>query len=46
MNYISALKFEERPDYELLRRMFLEVLTNMGLSNDGIFDWFHDDIGE
>lgn len=37
--HISALGFDERPDYDRLVEYFLESLSNRGFSNDHRFDW-------
>eukprot|EP00435_Cladocopium_sp_Y103_P047252 s378_g13.t2 len=39
MNYAKALRFEDRPDYAYLRRLFKELFSKEGYENDGIFDW-------
>ncbi len=39
LDYVRKLSFDERPDYGLLRGMFLEVLEARNLENDGVFDW-------
>lgn len=35
----QALRFEDRPDYAYLRRLFKELFSKEGYENDGIFDW-------
>ena len=38
-NYVRSLRFEEKPDYDLMRGMFQEVFKQEGYRNDYIFDW-------
>lgn len=39
MNYAKALRFQDRPDYAYLRRLFKELFSKEGYENDGVFDW-------
>ena len=39
MNYCRSLRFEDRPDYSHLRKMFKELLVKEGLEYDYAFDW-------
>jgi len=39
MNYCRSLRFEDRPDYGYLRRMYKDLFLREGFANDGIFDW-------
>jgi len=39
LNYCHALRFEDRPDYAYLRRLFKDLVMREGLVNDGVFDW-------
>merc|ERR1719326_549315 len=39
LNYCYALRFEDRPDYAYLRRLFKDLVMREGLVNDGVFDW-------
>ena len=39
LNYVRKLGFEETPDYDFLRELFLKVLKNQGDTDDGVFDW-------
>mmetsp|Transcript_27095 Transcript_27095/g.23175 ORF Transcript_27095/g.23175 Transcript_27095/m.23175 type:complete len:107 (-) Transcript_27095:418-738(-) len=39
LNYCRALRFEDRPDYAYLRRLFKDLFMREGFQNDGIFDW-------
>merc|ERR1712056_154876 len=38
-NYCRALRFEDRPDYAYLRRLFKDLFMREGFVNDGMFDW-------
>ncbi|TFK55102.1 CK1/CK1/CK1-G protein kinase [Heliocybe sulcata] len=39
LNYVRKLGFEETPDYEFLRELFLKVLKNNGDVEDSVYDW-------
>lgn len=39
LNYCAALRFEDRPDYAYLRRLFKDAFMREGFVNDGMFDW-------
>ncbi|KAJ3203804.1 hypothetical protein HK099_001359, partial [Clydaea vesicula] len=39
LSYARKLKFEEEPDYNYLRGLFLNVLKKRDQTNDGVFDW-------
>lgn len=39
LNYVRKLGFEEAPDYEFLRELFVKVLKNNGDVEDGVYDW-------
>lgn len=39
LNYCKALRFEDRPDYSHLRKMFKELLVKEGYEYDFAFDW-------
>ena len=39
LNYCRALRFEDRPDYPYLRRLFKDLFMREGFDNDGMFDW-------
>lgn len=39
LNYCRNLRFEDRPDYNYLKRMFKELLFRENYTNDLIFDW-------
>eukprot|EP00918_Siedleckia_nematoides_P086713 GHVU01190835.1.p1 GENE.GHVU01190835.1~~GHVU01190835.1.p1 ORF type:complete len:101 (-),score=14.42 GHVU01190835.1:72-374(-) len=39
LNYCRSLRFEDRPDYAYLRRLFKELFFRDGYQYDFIFDW-------
>jgi hypothetical protein len=39
MNYCKTLKFEEKPDYNFLRRMFRDLFERIGFELDFQYDW-------
>eukprot|EP00830_Metopus_es_P004463 TRINITY_DN140_c0_g4_i1.p1 TRINITY_DN140_c0_g4~~TRINITY_DN140_c0_g4_i1.p1 ORF type:complete len:607 (+),score=193.04 TRINITY_DN140_c0_g4_i1:105-1823(+) len=39
MHYCRSLRFEDRPDYGYLRKMFKELVVKESLEYDYIFDW-------
>lgn len=39
MDYCRDLKFEEKPDYNHLRRLFKDLFNRMGFEFDYLFDW-------
>lgn len=39
MNYTRSLRFEDKPDYGYLKRMFRELFVREGFHMDYIFDW-------
>ncbi len=43
-HYCRNLKFEDRPDYNMLKNLFLELLTSrINLKEEIVFDWFDED---
>jgi len=46
LNYCRALRFEDRPDYAYLRRLFKDLFMREGFVNDGLFDWSQPRSGE
>ena len=39
MNYCRALRFEDKPDYSYLRKLFRDLFTKEGYETDYVFDW-------
>ena len=39
MKYVKNLTFEENPDYNFLRKLFLIILSKFELKNDNLFSW-------
>lgn len=39
MNYTRSLRFEDRPDYSYLRKLFRELFIREGYQMDYVFDW-------
>jgi casein kinase 1 len=39
LNYVRKLGFEETPDYDFLRELFVKVMKGNGDVDDGSFDW-------
>jgi casein kinase 1 len=39
INYAKALRFEDRPDYALLRRNFKDLFGRLGMVQDYLYDW-------
>ncbi|KAH9030945.1 kinase-like protein [Lactarius hengduanensis] len=39
LNYVRKLGFEETPDYEFLRELFVKVMKNNNDVDDGVYDW-------
>lgn len=39
LNYCRSLRFDDKPDYSYLRRIFRELFYKKGFSQDFIFDW-------
>jgi hypothetical protein len=39
MNYCRTLKFEEKPDYHFLRKLFRDLAERIGLAIDYKYDW-------
>ena len=43
-HYCRNLKFEDRPDYNMLKNLFLELLSSrVNLKEELVFDWFDED---
>ena len=43
MKYVKKLKFEEDPDYNYLRGLFIDLLTSLEMKNDLGFSWISKD---
>ncbi len=39
LNYCRTLKFEDKPDYSYLRKMFKELFIREGFELDYMYDW-------
>jgi len=39
LNYCRSLRFDDKPDYNYLRRLFRELFYRKGYTEDYIFDW-------
>ena len=39
MNYIKSVRFEDKPDYAYLRKIFRDLFIREGYQYDYIFDW-------
>ena len=39
MNYVRSLRFDDKPDYSYLRKMFRDLYVREGYVYDYIFDW-------
>ena len=39
MNYVMSLNYEQCPNYEYLRKLFRNILTKIGESNEALFSW-------
>ena len=39
MHYVRDLRFDEKPDYNYLRKLFRNISENLKIEYDGIFDW-------
>lgn len=39
MNYCRGLKFEEKPDYNYLRKLFKELFVREAFEFDYVYDW-------
>lgn len=38
-NYVRSLKFEDKPDYQYLRKLFRDLFVREGYQMDYVFDW-------
>jgi len=39
MHYCRALRFENRPNYENMRKLFRDLMAKMNYKYDYVFDW-------
>lgn len=39
MNYCRNLKFEDKPDYSFLKKLFKERFVKEGYEHDYVYDW-------
>lgn len=39
LNYVRCLRFEDKPDYAYLRKLFRDLFFKEGFQNDYVFDW-------
>lgn len=39
MHYVRSLRFEDRPDYSGIRKIFKKLLKKEGYEYDHLFDW-------
>lgn len=39
LNYARSLRFDDKPDYAYLRKVFRDLFVREGFQNDDVFDW-------
>ena len=39
LRYVRRLDFFETPDYEYVRKLFIDLFYREGYSDDGVYDW-------
>lgn len=39
LSYVKGLKFEDRPDYSYCKKLFRDLMENLGIAMDFVFDW-------
>ena len=39
MKYVRSLKFEQKPNYKMLRGLFENIFKELNYQEDGKFDW-------
>ncbi|KFZ18154.1 hypothetical protein V502_04256 [Pseudogymnoascus sp. VKM F-4520 (FW-2644)] len=39
LNYTRSLRFDDKPDYAYLRKVFRDLFVREGFQNDDVFDW-------
>lgn len=38
-DYVQSLRFDDRPDYDYLKRIFRELFFRKGFTFDNMYDW-------
>eukprot|EP01002_Notosolenus_urceolatus_P005395 NODE_2435_length_1118_cov_55.931712_g2021_i0.p1 GENE.NODE_2435_length_1118_cov_55.931712_g2021_i0~~NODE_2435_length_1118_cov_55.931712_g2021_i0.p1 ORF type:complete len:324 (+),score=78.14 NODE_2435_length_1118_cov_55.931712_g2021_i0:86-1057(+) len=46
LNYVRSLRFEDKPDYQYLRKLFRDLFLRAGYQMDYVFDWTQKRIDE
>ena len=39
LNYVRALRFDDKPDYGYLRKLFRDIYAREGYEYDHVYDW-------
>jgi casein kinase I family protein HRR25 len=39
LNYVRSLRFDDKPDYSYLRKLFRDLFVREGFQYDYVFDW-------
>lgn len=39
LNYVRSLRFDDKPDYSYLRKLFRDLFVREGYQYDYVFDW-------
>jgi hypothetical protein len=39
LNYVRALRFDDKPDYAYLRKLFRDIYAREGYEYDHVYDW-------
>lgn len=39
LNYVRSLRFDDKPDYTYLRKLFRDLFVREGFQYDYVFDW-------
>lgn len=42
VTYVKNLKFDEKPNYDMLRGLFKQMMKNANIEYDYIYDWTKD----
>ena len=45
-DYVTGLKFEDKPDYNYIKKLFSNHLVSLGLEQDIYFDWLLKKMGK